>query len=327
MHKISKLIQFMLLITATCSLTGCLARKPNIDIPTTPPPPRKIDHPDVALVLGGGGARGFAHVGVIKELEKNHIPINLIVGTSAGSLVGALYADDPHANHLIKKLSKANKRDLFDISLAHPFLGFITGNDLERFYLEHLQAHNFNQLKIPFIAMATDFTTGQPIQLRSGPIAPAINASAAIPLAFRPVHMYGRTLVDGGVTDNVAADIARRYHPKLIIAVDINKNLDDKLPANAFSILSRTYNITAQRLSDKITQQADIVLYPDVRQIGTFDDSDRNFLIKAGEKVAIKAMPLIKAEMKKDGIPFTQGTTIHEQKTPTQRITTGTHHS
>lgn len=302
MHKSKTLIHAFALFSLTTLLSGCIARKPDIQIPATPPPARKIDHPDVALVLGGGGARGFAHVGVIEELEKNHIPVNLIVGTSAGSLVGALYADDPNAKHLAYKMNGANKSNLIDMSLLHPFLGLITGNDLQRFYIKHLQAHDFRDLKIPFIAVATDFGTGKPVELKSGPIAPAVNASAAIPLAFRPVRMYGRTFVDGGVTDNVAADIARKYHPKLIIAVDINRNIVRLMPGNSFSILSRTYDITSSYLTAKTVKQADIVLYPDVRQIGTFDDGDRDFLIAAGKKVADKAMPLIKKEMAERGI-------------------------
>jgi NTE family protein len=282
-------------------ITGC-AIAPALAIPATPPPPPKIKTPpDVAVVLGGGGARGMAHIGVLKVLQEEHIPIDLIVGTSAGSIIGALYAANPNPALLQTTVFMAGISDLMDIS---PSLeGPITGNALQNFILLHTGIENFRQLRIPFVAVATDLETGETVPLYSGPVAPAVNASAALPPVFHPVSLYGRVLVDGGVSDLIPVDVAKLYHPKVIIAVNVTPDLSPFMPANIIGVYNRAYTISDQRFAQFNMRSADIVLHPKVGQTGVFDSSNRIGLVRAGEKAALQALPQICALLREKHIP------------------------
>lgn len=304
MHSLaSHFVKSFFICCVLILLAACAATRPNIQVPKAPPPVAVIIHrPQVALVLGGGGARGFAHIGVIKVLKQYHVPIDLIVGTSAGSMVGSVYADDPNVHHLIKVLKQAGPSTLVDISAFHLLQGPITGDALQSFILKHVKARTFNQLKIPFIAVTTDLQTGATVPLSSGPIAPAINASSALPPFFRPVHLYGRIFVDGGTTDPVPVDIARLYHPKVIIAVTIVEDVPKAMPTNIVGVYDRAYAISDLRFNKFSTLGADVVLHPDVGQTGVFDASHKRALIKAGEQATLKALPQICAALKRNHI-------------------------
>lgn len=302
-----KLIQRSTLLAIVCCfalLSGCAhVQPPNILIPATPPPPQKITKPiRVALVLGGGGARGFAHVGVIRELQEAGVPIDLVVGTSAGSLIGAIYASDPRWQSLEHTILTTPKRKLIDLNIFHPNQGLVSGYSLQKFLINSLGLTNFKSLKVPLVTVSTDFKTGKPFVLSSGPVAPAVNASCAIPVVFREVNIYGKHLVDGGLSAPVPVLQARKYRPDMIIAVNINQSLDDPLPSGAIAKLWRTTNIMTDNLTNQLTKHADVVLYPDVGDIGTLDDSQRCHLITAGELVTKKALPAILQIMRQKGI-------------------------
>lgn len=258
--------------------------------------------PRVALVLGGGGARSYAHIGVINVLSKEDIPIDLIVGTSGGSIVGALYADNPSARHLKAIAMQSGRGDILDISALHPLEGPITGSALQTFLTQHMHAHYFDQLRIPFIAVATNLKTGNSVPMSSGLIATAVNASSALPPFFRPVQWHGHTLVDGGATDPVPVDIASQFHPEIIIAVSVVQDLPHDMPTNAVGIYDRSYMISDLRFNNFSTHGADVVIHPDVGQTGVFDDSHKRALIKAGELATKKALPMICAALAKDHI-------------------------
>ena len=203
-------------------LGGCAGTTPSLVIPKTPPPAPIISpRPDVVVVLGGGGARGYAHIGVLMELQKAHIPIDLVVGTSAGSLMGVLYADQGSPQAMADIAMQAGFWDLADIAAFPAMGGIVKGYHLEKFLMKNLQAKTFSELSVPFVAVTTDLTTGETFPISSGPIPPAILASSAVPSVVKPVNLYGRVLVDGGVADNVPVDIARTYHPKIIAVVFI----------------------------------------------------------------------------------------------------------
>lgn len=211
-------------------LNGCAEHFPNINIPKSEPVSKYSAnfHPNVVLVLGSGSARGFAHAGALKVLEENHIPIDLIIGTSAGSIIGSLYADNPSANSLQHILLSANEGKVINFSLLNIVHGPINGAGLQNFLVSNMHATSFDQLKIPFVAVATDLQTGKIHLFRSGPIAPAVNASSAAPPYFRPVSIYGREYIDGGIVDPVSVDVAKTYHPKIIIAVRLDYPLPKK---------------------------------------------------------------------------------------------------
>lgn len=298
-----KFIQNLIVLALVILLAGCAAARPNLNIPSTPPPvPNKLhQHPRVALVLGGGGARGMAHVGVLKALQKQGIPIDLIVGASAGSIVGAMYAADPSAGMIKRTVLQASLFDILDLSPS--LSGPVSGYALQDFLLKHFKARDFNQLQIPFIAVTTDLKTGTTFPIASGPLAPAVNASAAVPLIFHPVNLYGRTLVDGGIVDLVPVDIAKRYHPTVIIAVNVVTDVPSQGPGNIISVYNRAYDYADQRFAEYNMQGADIRIHPQVGQIGMFSSGDRLPLMHAGEVAAEKAMPQICAVLKARGIP------------------------
>ena len=290
------MLRKLTLLFSICALTACATvRAPDIRIPVTQPletlpktPPR------VALVLGSGGVRSFAALGVLKVLEENHIPIDLIVGASAGSLIGGLYADNPNIDALIPKMLVLKPCDLLHIRLFNGSDGFDNGYTLQKFMLKNLKAYNFDQLKIKFVAVATDFITGKTIPLVSGPIAPAVNASSAFPSIFIPVFLYGHLLVDGGISDGVPVDVAKHYHPQLIIAVNAAPNPGNLTHRGIIANITRAYLLQIKSFTRLQMQEADIIIAPEVGTTWTFDFNARRRMGEAGRQSALAALPQIK---------------------------------
>jgi NTE family protein len=302
--------QIRLIITTLFILiiTGCASQQfPNLNIPKTEPTSARLKnfHPRVVLVLGSGSAKGFAHAGVLKVLEENHIPIDMIVGTSAGSIIGSLYADQPSADRLEKVLLTTRRDNVIDFSVLRIFNGAITGAALQNFLTRNMHATNFDQLKIPFIAVASDLQTGKVHAFSSGPIAPAVNASSAVAPLFRPVHIYGKTFVDGGFIDPVAVDVARSYHPKIIIAVKLDDKLPPEMPTNSAGTFLRGMDIMLLKLNEISVHNADVVISPKIESIEMFEEKNRGKIMEDGQEAAYKVLPEIKHLMIKDKIPFT----------------------
>lgn len=289
-------------------LNGCAATSPNLKTPFSEPSTEYLKHvhPKVVLVLGSGSARGFAHAGVLKALEENHIPVDMIVGTSAGSIVGALYADNPSANQLEHLLLTTPRNEVIDFSLMNLTQGPISGNGLQNFLINNLQAHTFEELQIPFVAVATDLDTGKIHVFGSGPIAPAVNASSAVPPFFRPVKLYGKTYIDGGLIDPVAVDVARRFHPKVIIAVSLNYPLSKTMPTNSPSVFLRGFDMMLMQLNNFTAAKADIVIRPEPDNIDMFDGSKRDYLMRTGQEATQKVLPEIKKLLAKRHIDLVQ---------------------
>ncbi len=310
-HRSFTLLQLryrFVVIIFTMLLCGCAGTTPPITIPHTPPPsPPLAAPPQVAVVLGGGGARGYAHIGVLMELQKAHIPIDLVVGTSAGSLMGVLFADEGSADNMANIAMKAGFWDLADIAAFPAMGGIVRGYHLEGFLLKNLQSKTFSELAVPFVAVTTDLKTGETYPIASGPLPPAVLASAAVPSVVKPVHLYGRVLVDGGVADNVPVDVARTYHPKIIIAVNIGTELTDSLPHSSLGIASRSYDITSNKLTQLQLEGTDFVIHPDVGQVGMFDMDHELELVHAGQQAAYDMIPAIKQALKDRSIPLVDG--------------------
>jgi NTE family protein len=290
-HLVKAFVIFFFIV----SLTACMAVKPNIVIPAKQPAALPLkQNPQVILVLGSGGARGYAHIGIIKVLQNAGIPIDMIVGASAGSVMGAIYADNGNANALEHTMLHTSFGDFVDISLVPNLQGPITGNQFQDFLLKNMHARNFEDLKIRLVTVATDLTTGRAYPIASGPIAPAVASSAAIPGLVSPFNLYGHTLVDGGVIDPVPVDVARSYHPKVIIAVDLVSNLSDGLPATAYGIFYRSYAISWNKLDVLSAQGADVIIHPNVGDTSMFDISKKQALFTAGEIAAEQSLPQIR---------------------------------
>jgi NTE family protein len=279
------------LLAAT--LVACAARKePTAVLPTLPPPePHAVK---IALVLGGGGARGFAHVGVIRVLEQEKIPVDMVVGASAGSLIGAMYADTGDSFELEATAWRVEKDDIFDWSILGSTRGPVTGRALEDFVASHIKAQMIEQLRIPFVAVATDLKTGEEVVLDRGPIGPAIHASSAIPGLFRPVTLDGRTLVDGGVVDPLPVSVARARGADLVIAVNIGMEVGGEEPGNVASISLRSIVLLGRELARLKSAGADVLISPKVGETSSLDFSKKKELMTAGVAAAREAVPAIR---------------------------------
>lgn len=256
----------------------------------------------VALVLGAGASRGFAHIGVLKILEANKIPVHMIIGTSAGSFVGSLYAYNNDAFQLQKLSFAIEKGDIADLTL--PDNGFIKGERLEEFINKSLQNTPMEKLKIPFYAVAADIQSGKEVVFASGNTGTAVRASCSIPGVFRPVKIADRMYVDGGVVSPVAVDAARRLGADIIIAVDISSNVEVALPEGTIDTLLQAINIMYSKLSAVQLSKADVVIKPAVGNIASSDFSKRHEAVLEGEKAAIEALPKINnilSELRKEG--------------------------
>lgn len=285
---------FLLLFAVGCSPTYRL-------IPVEDPPPlpscQMPEEIQVGLVLGGGGAKGLAHVGVLEEFEKAGIPINLIVGCSAGSIVGSLYADYPDAKYVQSILGPMNTNSLLDINIFKAQFGLCQSISLRRMLQSTLNVSCFDELNIPLVIVATDLKTGELIPFAGGPIIPAVRASCAIPLVFAPVRLHGRVCVDGGVADPVPAKVARYFGAKYVIAVDLGGLLPPTSPRNLFSVAARSAEITLLWQSETCVRHADVVIRPALEGVGTFEDEMNEYIMEAGRKAAREMIPKIKADL------------------------------
>lgn len=289
-------IKLMSVAMLSFMLMSCVATSPNLHIPQYEPKAHHLKkiNPQVILVLGSGSARGFAHAGVLKVLEKNHIPIDMIVGTSAGSIVGALYADHPSSARLQHLLLTTPRHEVMDFSLMNINSGAVSGNQLQNFLIKNMRSNTFEKLSIPFVAVATDLSTGKIHAFESGPVAPAVNASSAVPGVFRPVNIYGKTYADGGILDPVAVDVAQRFHPKLIIAVSLDSPLSQSTSSSSTEVLMRSMTMMMTQLNDYSASQADVIIRPQQGEVSMFDGSQRKETIHSGEVAARKVLPEIK---------------------------------
>lgn len=247
----------------------------------------------IALVLGAGASRGFAHIGVLKVLEMNKVPIDMIVGTSAGSFVGSLYAYGLDAYQLQSIAIGIQKSDIADLCI--PDNGFIKGDQLEAFVNKMVRNTPMEKMRIPFYAVATDVQTGQEMVFGRGNTGAAVRASCSIPGVFRPARIGGRMYVDGGVVSPIAVDAARRMGADVVIAVDISSDLDRGQPQSTIDTILQSVNIMYSKISASQLPKADVVIRPKVGSIGSADFDKRNEAIMEGEKAANEAMPNIQA--------------------------------
>lgn len=268
----------MVIVLATA---GCL--------PKAVPPQAKPAR--VALVLGAGAAKGFAHIGVIKVLEGQKVPIHMVVGTSAGSFVGSLYAYGYSALQLQGFALALEKDDIADLTI--PDNGFIKGEKLEKYVNRALRGTPIEKLRIPFYAVATDIENGQRVVFGQGNTGMAVRASCSVPGIFQPPKFTGRTYVDGGVVDPLAVDVARSYGADVIIAVDISGGVSSGVPQNTIDTILKSIDIMYGRIATGQLDRADIVIKPKVGQIAGSDLSRRHEAILEGEKAATELMPAI----------------------------------
>ncbi|MBI5343206.1 MAG: patatin-like phospholipase family protein [Deltaproteobacteria bacterium] len=279
-----------ILLAALLFCASC-AHREVISPPAVQPSPKA---PKVALALGAGSSKGFAHIGVLKVLEANKIPVHMIVGTSAGSFVGCFYAYGYNTYQLQRLAFSIEKGDIADLTV--PDNGFIKGEKLEEYVNRAVRNTPLESMRIPFYAVATDIQSGQEMVFGTGNTGKAVRASCSIPGIFRPVRIGARTYVDGGVVSPVAVDAARRHGADIVIAVDISADHDGgSAPESTVDTLLHSIGIMYAKLSSIQLSRADIVIRPKVGHIGASDFNKRHEAILEGEKAAQEALPRIRA--------------------------------
>jgi NTE family protein len=260
-----------------------------------PPPPRAMRAPRVALALGGGAARGFAHIGVIEVLEENGIHPDIVTGTSAGSLVAAMYAAGRTGKELESIAINMDESRLTD--WAFPGRGLIRGNALADYVREEVGNRPFDKLRIPLGIVATDLDSGKPILFRRGDVGTAVRASSAVPAVFEPVRIGTHEYVDGGLTSPVPVRAARDMGADVIIAVDISQPPDGGDTSNALHMLLQTFSIMSRSINELELKEAEIALHPRLVGVAGTDFTVRKKNIEAGREAALAMLPQIKAKV------------------------------
>jgi NTE family protein len=252
---------------------------PVVVIKPVPKPPR------IGLALGGGAARGFAHIGVIQVLEENGIKPDLVVGTSAGSLVATLYASGKNGLALAAMADSMDESAITD--WAFPGRGLIRGEALARFVREATGGKTIEQMRMPLGIVATDLDNGAPVLFQRGDAGIAVRASSAVPAVFQPVRIGTREYVDGGLVSPVPVRFARQMGAELVIAVDISAVPDGAATGDPMRMLLQTFAIMSRSINAFELREADVVLRPKLADVSSADFAARKRSIQAGREIAL----------------------------------------
>ena len=280
---------------AACQ-TPPVAPPPAAPEPTVAAAPRPLPRlPRIGLALGGGAARGFAHIGVIQVLEEAGIKPDLVVGTSAGSLVAALYATGRSGLELAALAQAMDEGAITDWS--YPSRGLIRGEALARYVREQTGGRSIEQMKLPLGIVATDLDSGAPILFQRGDTGAAVRASSAVPAVFQPVKIGAREYVDGGLVSPVPVRFARQMGAELVIAVDISSPPDGNATGDMMKLLLQTFAIMGRSINQFELRDADIVMRPTMTGVSSADFTARAKAIAAGREAALRLLPELKAKL------------------------------
>ena len=254
------------------------------------PKPQPAAKPVVALALGGGASKGFAHIGVIKVLRQNNIPIDMVTGTSAGAVVGSLYASGMSPDRLELEAEILEKADVVDLTLSTT--GFIKGQKLQDYINRKVGGRAIQDLPVKFAAVATDFSSGKMVAFN--------RASVSIPNVFQPAVIGGHKYVDGGLSAPVPVTAARNMGANVVIAVDISARPAKLSTSGFFAYLDQSLNIMSVSALNQELSKATVVIKPKVQQLGAVGGFDQKHqAIKFGEEAARAALPQIRAALAK----------------------------
>lgn len=253
--------------------------------------------PVIGVALGGGFARGIAHLGVLRVFEENAIPIDLLAGTSIGALVGAAYASGATLDELERQGMLTHFRDFGRWTISR--MGMATNERLEGFLRRFTTIHTFEEMKIPFGIVATDLLTGETVCFTKGEVGPPLRASCAYPGLFIPVEYDGRMLVDGFLTEHVPTESLRGMGADVVIAVHLDPGQPDQKPKNTIEVIGRSFSIIQEQTPPRWLRYADVILQPVVKDIHWDDFQKTPQLVEAGAEAARAALPEIKAALKR----------------------------
>ena len=258
------------------------------------PPAAPIDHiPSIGLALGGGFARGLAHIGVLKVLEEEKIPINFIAGTSVGAFIGAVYASGVCPKEMEEIAALVRFRDFARWTLSR--LGFASNDRMTGMLQRFLKVKNFEELRVPLAVIATDFLTGEAVVFRSGELIGPVRASCAYPGMFLPVNVNGRLMVDGMLAYSVPSTPARQMGAERVLAVYLKAHwVNPGPPRSVFDVIGQCFSIAQTKMCSLWQADADLIIEPDVQAV-PYDAFDRApGLVRAGEEAMRRALPRIR---------------------------------
>ena len=276
-------------------LAGCAT--PPVGVPTQSvqsPTSTKLP-PRIGLALGGGAARGFAHVGVIQVLEEAGIRPSLVAGTSAGSLVAAIYASGKTGLQLQQVAETMEEAAIADWSLQIFSRGALRGEALARYVNSQVNSRLIENMPMPLGIVATDLNTGADTLFQRGDTGTAVRASSAVPGVFQPVKIAGHDYVDGGLVSPVPVRAARRMGAELVIAVDISSPPEGNLIGGTLEILLQTFSIMGKSINTFELRDADVVVRPILMGISSADFGARKRSIEAGRQAMLLALPQLRA--------------------------------
>jgi NTE family protein len=281
----------LLLLLTTLALTACFSQtKPAPTPAAVVATPMKLK---IGLALGGGAAKGFAHIGVIKMLEASGIHPDVVSGTSAGSVVGSLYAAGMDPFQLQEQAFALDEAKIRDVRIFSG--GLVQGQKLQDYINTAVNHRAIQDLKLPFAAVATQLETGERTVFIRGNTGQAVRASSSIPGVFEPVLIGDKHYVDGGVVSPVPVDAARQLGADFVIAVDISSTPSGSNPLGMVNIVGQSITIMGHQLGKQELARADFVIRPNITGIGATDFEQKNQAILEGERATLAAMPAIKA--------------------------------
>jgi NTE family protein len=290
-----KTLFHLFLWTTSMVLFGCASAPPNapvkeptvsVTVPKTPP--------KIGLALGGGAARGFAHVGVIQVLEEAGISPVLVTGTSAGSLVAALYASGKNGAQLQKVAESMDESTIADWTLPFFGRGVLRGEALAKYVNAQVGQKLIEAMPLPLGIVATDLNSGNDMLFQRGDTGTAVRASSAVPAVFTPVKINGHDYVDGGLSSPVPVRAARKMGAELVIAVDISSPPEGSSASGTIEILLQTFSIMGKSINGFELKDADVVVRPVLTGVSSSDFSSRKRSIEAGRQAMLQALPQLR---------------------------------
>ena len=289
---------FLRLLTPTLLgvfLAGCAQLAPQQPAPPIMQPPvaaKKL--PKIGLALGGGAARGFAHIGVIQVLEEAGIRVDLVVGTSAGSLVAALYASGQNGQSLQRVAQSMDEATFSDWRWPLFKPGVLRGEALARFVAAQVRGQQIQDLPLPLGVVATDLQSGQGVLFQRGDVATAVRASSAVPAVFQPVSIGGRDYVDGGLVSPVPVSQAQKMGAELVIAVDISNDPESQVTQDTLQVLLQTFTIMGKSINAFELRSADLVIRPQQKGLASASFASRQAAIQAGRQAMTAQLPQLR---------------------------------
>lgn len=287
-------------LTVLLSLSACetVPQKPATPEPVAVAPASQAKpraKPVVALALGGGGAKGFAHIGVIKALEAQGIQPDIVIGTSAGSAIGALYAAGLSGFELQELAIPFEDASVKDFVL--PDRGLVKGESLARFVNSAVRNQPIEKLSRKFGAVATRLSSGEAVVFRSGDTGTAVRASSSVPVIFRPVAISGAEYVDGGLVSPVPVSLARQMGATFVIAVDISDVPSQGKTGTTVDVFWQSLSIMTRVVANADLPHADVVIRPDIRSLSSVDFKSRHVAILEGEKAVARELAELKSRL------------------------------